>query len=164
MEIETWAHHLRRRSFAAMVMMPVLGALRPPPVWAAEADHAIQEIADGLYAHFGHVALTSRENAGDIANIGVVIGRDAVAVVDSGGSVEIGRHVLAAVRQITPKPIRYVINTHEHPDHIFGNAAFQGATFVGLRWPRVFGQGDKLFPLDRETGRYGQGDTEALRG
>jgi methionine aminopeptidase len=32
------------------------------------------------------------------------------------------------------------------------------------RWPRDFGQGDKLFPLERETGRYGQGDTEALRG
>ena len=31
-------------------------------------------------------------------------------------------------------------------------------------WPRDFGQGDKLFPLERETGRYGQGDTEALRG
>ncbi len=36
--------------------------------------------------------------------------------------------------------------------------------FGALRWPRDFGQGDKLFPLERETGRYGQGDTEALRG
>ena len=36
--------------------------------------------------------------------------------------------------------------------------------FVQVRWPRDFGQGDKLFPLERETGRYGQGDTEALRG
>jgi hypothetical protein len=33
-----------------------------------------------------------------------------------------------------------------------------------LRWPRDFGQGDKLFPLERETGRYGQGDTEAVWG
>ena len=33
-----------------------------------------------------------------------------------------------------------------------------------LSWPWDFGQGDKLFPLERETGRYGQGDTEALRG
>jgi hypothetical protein len=35
---------------------------------------------------------------------------------------------------------------------------------IEVRWPREFGQGDKLFPLERETGRYGQGDTEALRG
>ena len=35
---------------------------------------------------------------------------------------------------------------------------------VLVSWPWDFGQGDKLFPLERETGRYGQGDTEALRG
>lgn len=33
-----------------------------------------------------------------------------------------------------------------------------------LRWPPDFGPGDNLIPLERETGRYEQGDTEALRG
>jgi quinoprotein relay system zinc metallohydrolase 2 len=92
----------------------------------------ITKVADGDYAHFGQVALTTPDNAGDIANIGVIIGRDAVAVVDTGGSVQVGRALLASVRAITGKPVRYVINTHEHPDHIFGNAAFgPGVTFVG---------------------------------
>ena len=122
--------YLRSIWFAALLIIGVSG-----PIAMCAPQHAafsLNPIADGDYAHFGQVALTDRRNAGDIANLGVIIGRDAVAVVDTGGSVEVGEALLAAVRAITSKPIRYVINTHEHPDHIFGNAAFQDhVTFVG---------------------------------
>jgi len=92
----------------------------------------IEKIADGDYVHFGLVAMPAPDNAGDTANIGIIIGRDAVAIIDTGGSVGVGRRLALAVRDITGKPVRYVINTHEHPDHIFGNAAMPaGVTFVG---------------------------------
>lgn len=87
----------------------------------------VQQVAPGVYVHSGRHKDFEDGYDGDIANIGFVIGRDAVAVVDTGGSYAVGAALKAALRGITPLPVRYVINTHGHPDHVFGNAAFLDA-------------------------------------
>jgi quinoprotein relay system zinc metallohydrolase 2 len=109
-------------------------AFQPCPAGpAALTALDLQQVSPGDWVHFGQLALTDRDHQGDIASLGVVIGNASVAVIDTGGSVAVGEQLLAAVRALTDKPLRYVINTHEHPDHVFGNAAFAttGATFVG---------------------------------
>ncbi len=95
----------------------------------------VHEIAPGVYAHEAPITAMNAASGGDISNNGFIVGDEAVAVIDTGGAPIIGERLKKAIEKITDKPIRYVINTAEHPDYIFGNAAFVGpdVTFVGHR-------------------------------
>lgn len=110
-------------------------ALVRPATGATVEPFPVEEVAPGVFVYKAPVALAAPDNIGAIANLGFVVGSEAVAVIDSGGSLAAGQRLLAAVRAKTTLPIRYVINTHVHPDHVLGNGAFagEGAFFVGHR-------------------------------
>ena len=103
---------------------------------AAAADAqilAIEEVAAGIHIRRGVDEDATPANDGAIANIGFIVGRDSVAVMDPGGSLADGQRLRATIRRMTALPIRHVVMSHVHPDHIFGAGAFNDdhPQFVG---------------------------------
>jgi quinoprotein relay system zinc metallohydrolase 2 len=113
--------------------MPLSFSARPSHSAPLGGELPLKEIAAGVYTFTGVHELMSTGNGGAICNLGVIVGADAAAVVDAGGCLIEARAMIAAVKKLTDKPLRYAVNTHMHPDHVFGNAAFRdiGATIVG---------------------------------
>jgi quinoprotein relay system zinc metallohydrolase 2 len=122
----------RQAFLRAALLFAAPPLLRYAPAEAATGAE-VTEIAPGIFVHQGRYELQSPENRGDMANASFVVGSDGVAVIDTLGSAVAGRELRDAIRVVTDKPIRYVINTHMHPDHVFGNAAFKedNPTFIG---------------------------------
>ena len=87
-------------------------------------EFAIEDIGSGIYVHHGAHLDIDTGYQGDICNISFVVGSTGVAVIDTGGSLKVGNELRAVIKKVTALPILYVINTHVHPDHIYGNAAF----------------------------------------
>ena len=92
---------------------------------AEVAPLALVEVAEGVHVYVGPHEDATPLNLGGFGNAGVVIGERSVALIDSGGSFAFGRRLSASVEALTDLPVAYVINTHAHPDHSFGNAAFE---------------------------------------
>ena len=110
-----------------------VGLLLLPRAANADDGEFLVQIADGIFVHQGVHEDATQENLGGYANVGVIVGGDSVAVVDSGGSAAHGAEFRAAIRGISDLPVRHVILTHGHPDHVFGSAAFAAdrPDFVG---------------------------------
>ena len=85
---------------------------------------ALKPLGHGVYAAIDD----TKGDAG--ANAGFVIGDDGVAVIDTFENEKAARALLSEIRKLTPLPIRFVINTHYHLDHVAGNKVFQDAGAV----------------------------------
>ena len=110
-------------NIVAMSLLALAGCAANQPA-VAKNGFAMEGLGNGIYVHHGEHLDIDTGYTGDICNISFVVGSKGVAVIDTGGSLKVGKLLRAEIKKITDKPILYVINTHVHPDHIFGNAAF----------------------------------------
>lgn len=90
-------------------------------------DYTTIRLAEGVYAFIAPDSKTALVSGNSL----VVIGADAALVVDAAHVPAIARRMIADIRRLTDKPVRYLVNTHWHNDHVFGNAEY-GAAFPGL--------------------------------
>jgi len=118
----------------AAVGGPAFRAQTPPP-----AAYRFQPIVPGVYSAIG----TGTLNVG--SNSAVIVNRDDVLIVDSHISPESGRVMLQELKAITDKPVRFLLNTHFHFDHVNGNQAFAPAVdIIGHEYTRRRLTGDIL--------------------
>lgn len=101
---------------------------------AADQDYGLapQPIADNTWVLVGRSEDFSFTNGGNIVNAAFIVTRDGVVVIDSGPSLAYGQQLRRAIARITDQPVKWVINTHHHPDHFLGNQAFDAATLAAL--------------------------------
>jgi glyoxylase-like metal-dependent hydrolase (beta-lactamase superfamily II) len=92
-------------------------------------------VAPGVWYFQGVAALGSPANRNFISNAGFVVTDGGVVVVDALGSPALATQMLAEIRRVTTQPLRYLIVTHYHADHIYGLQVFKaaGATIVAHR-------------------------------
>jgi quinoprotein relay system zinc metallohydrolase 2 len=107
-----------------MISLSMLAMLGCAHAKTVQNDFTIEDIGDGIYVHHGVHVDIDEGYRGDICNASFIVGSKGVAVIDTGGSIKVGNQLRDAIKKVTDKPILYVINTHVHPDHIYGNAAF----------------------------------------
>ena len=124
-----------------------------PPTW----DTQLQEVAPNVYAYI-QAGGPGRDNAG-VANAGVIIGEEGVMVIDTLTAPLHARALIEAIRTVTDKPFRHVVNTHHHGDHVNGNQYFERAEIISHPYCRdevVKGCERRRSGFLAETGRAGR--------
>jgi glyoxylase-like metal-dependent hydrolase (beta-lactamase superfamily II) len=135
---------LRRAALGPLASLCILAAptvasaqTRSPSDYPSVLTYHTVRVADGVYAFITPEERSSFQAGNSIA----IIGDDGVLVFDTGNIPSATRAQIAEIRRLTPKPVRWVVNSHWHPDHTLGNAeyrkAFPGVTVIGTTATRT---------------------------
>ncbi len=124
--------------FLARLCLLILFAAAPLAAFGQAGSFEMVKLAEGVYL----ARRTEPPGLTVNANSVFIINEEDVVVVDATLTPGTAREELAALRKLTDKPVRYVINTHWHDDHIMGNVAyrdaFPGADFIAHEKTREY--------------------------
>ncbi len=113
------------RACIPSVGLLLLGLLAPVvPAFAQSPDFDVTQVAPGVYAMIAKPGIAS--------NGAFIVNQDDVVVVDTHLRPSWARETIAEIRKVTNKPVRYIINTHWHRDHVQGNQAYLEAYGPGI--------------------------------
>ena len=137
--------HAQRAAAALMVVLSLPGgaagtAAKLPAFPEDPASHHWDKVGAGVYAFISPIGITPIVSGNSL----VIIGDDSVAVVDTGQFPSLARAEIAAIKRLTPLPVRYIVTTHWHPDHWTGNGefvqAYPGVSIVATENTRALAQ------------------------
>ena len=123
------ANIYQRSGLIALALACLLGTVCAR---AAGVPVKATQVTDKVWFVQGEAALGSSANRNFVSNAGFVVTDDGVVVIDALGSPKLAAELIAEIHRVTTKPIRYLIVTHFHADHIYGLQAFKaiGATII----------------------------------
>jgi glyoxylase-like metal-dependent hydrolase (beta-lactamase superfamily II) len=146
------------------VALMAAGAVHAQRVEPATVPLQLVQVAPAIYFVQGESAMGSAANQNFISNAGVIVTDGGVVVIDALGSPPLAQRLIDEIAKITSLPIRWVIVTHYHADHVYGLQAFRalGAKIVAHSAAREYLQSDtarlrmeasrqELFPWIDET-------------
>ncbi len=113
---------LFRRSLGLLCLTFGFSASASEPAFVPRAT----KVTDNVYAIIGPLGQRSEANAGLNANYGFIVGANGVILIDSGASAHSAAMLEKAVKEVTPKPIRWVLNTGSQDHRWLGNGYFAG--------------------------------------
>lgn len=113
----------------ASYWLPAFDAAAAPLAY----DLKPSKMADGIWVVPGAQEAITLANGGAIANITILDTDAGAVIVDTGPSLKFGEALGALAKTLTGKPVARVYLTHFHPDHVFGNQAFDAKTIATTR-------------------------------
>ncbi|AGK58669.1 beta-lactamase [Hyphomicrobium denitrificans 1NES1] len=92
-----------------------------------------RKLTDGVWVTRGSDEAINERNGGAIANVAILDSKEGAILIDTGPSRRFGEALMALAKELTGKPVVRVYLTHFHPDHMFGNQAFDPATLAATQ-------------------------------